>query len=626
MGEVDPAFIQDPEHRPNLSFIQVEGIPVIDLSPITNHTLQDSSSIEGLVKEIGSACKEWGFFQVINHGVPLSTRQRMEEASRMFFAQSLEEKRKVSRNESTPTGYYDTEHTKNIRDWKEVFDFLAKEPTLIPITSDEHDDRLTHWTNPSPQYPSNFRAIIEEYIQEVEKLAFKLMELIALSLGLEAKRFEQFFIKRQTSFIRLNHYPPCPFPHLALGVGRHKDAGALTILAPDEVGGLEVKRKADQKWVRVEHIPDAYIINVGDLIQVWSNDAYESVEHRVMNNRPKTSVIIAEGIPLIDLSPLNYQDEHTNIPDSIEGIVNQIGSACKEWGFFQVINHKVPLDKRQRIEQVARKFFALSLEEKLKVRRDAINVLGYFEAEHTKNVRDWKEIYDFNVQEPTFIPPSIEPDDEQNVQFKWDNRWPQNPPEFREACQEYAQEVEKLAHKLMELIALSLGLVPNRFRGFFRHNTSNIRLNHYPPCPYPHLALGLGRHKDTGVLTVLAQDDVGGLEVRRKSDGEWIRVKPIFNSFIINVGDMIQVWSNDAYESVEHRVMVNSEKDRFSIPFFLKPALYTDVKPLEELTDHRNPPKYKSINWGHFRTTRMRSNFAKSNVENLQIYHFKLSH
>jgi len=112
------------------------------------------------------------------------------------------------------------------------------------------------------------RDIIEEYIEEMEKLSFRLMELIALSLGLEAKRFEEFFMKDQTSFIRLNHYPPCPCPHLALGVGRHKDAGALTLLAQDEVGGLQVKRKADQEWVRVKPTPDAYIINVGDIIQV----------------------------------------------------------------------------------------------------------------------------------------------------------------------------------------------------------------------------------------------------------------------------------------------------------------------------------------------------------------------
>ena len=164
--------------------------------------------------------------------------------------------------------------------------------------------------------------------------------------------------------------------------------------------------------------------NMGEVDPVY----VQAPEHR-----PKPSVIVAEGIPLIDLSPINYQeeDEEGTFPVSIEGLVKEIGGACKEWGFFQVINHKVPLEKRERIEEAARKFFALSLEEKLKVRRDAVNVLGYFEAEHTKNVRDWKEIYDFNVQEPTFIPPSDEQDDEQNVQFQWDNRWPQNPPEFR---------------------------------------------------------------------------------------------------------------------------------------------------------------------------------------------------
>ena len=112
------------------------------------------------MKEIGNACKEWGFFQVINHGVSLTLRQNIEKASKLFFAQSLEEKRKVSRDESSPMGYYDTEHTKNIRDWKEVFDFLAKDPTFVPLTSDEHDNRLTQWTNPSPQYPPHFRYLL----------------------------------------------------------------------------------------------------------------------------------------------------------------------------------------------------------------------------------------------------------------------------------------------------------------------------------------------------------------------------------------------------------------------------------------------------------------------------------
>ncbi|XP_020232778.1 protein DMR6-LIKE OXYGENASE 1 [Cajanus cajan] len=329
MGEVEPAFIQDPQQRPKLSIIQAEGIPIIDLSPITNHTLLNPSSVEGLVKEIGSACKEWGFFQVTNHGVPLSLRQRIEEASRLFFAQSLEEKRKYRRDEISPTGYYETEHTKNVRDWKEVFDFQAKDPTFIPLTSDEHDDRLTHWTNLSPQYPPHFRDIIQEYIQEMEKLCFKLLELIALSLGLEAKRFEEFFMKDQTSFIRLNHYPPCPYPHLALGVGRHKDPGALTILAQDEVEGLEVKRKADQEWIRVKPTPHAYIINIGDIVQVWSNDAYESVEHRVVVNSEKERFSI----------PFFFFPAHDTEVRPVEELINEQNPSKfrpYKWGKFLV--------------------------------------------------------------------------------------------------------------------------------------------------------------------------------------------------------------------------------------------------------------------------------------------------
>ncbi|KAH1243135.1 Protein DMR6-LIKE OXYGENASE 1 [Glycine max] len=634
MEKVDQAFIQYPQHRPNLTIIQPEHIPIIDLSPITNHTVSHPSPIEGLVKEIGNACKEWGFFQVINHGVSLTLRQNIEKASKLFFAQSLEEKRKVSRDESSPMGYYDTEHTKNIRDWKEVFDFLAKDPTFVPLTSDEHDNRLTQWTNPSPQYPPHFRDIIKEYVEEMEKLSFKLMELIALNLGLEAKRFEEFFIKDQTSFLRLNYYPPCPYPHLALGVGRHKDSGPLTILAQDEVGGLEVRPKADQDWIRVKPIPNAYIINLEQpktfpkytcsklLTQSPAMGEVDPAFIQEPQHRPNLSTIQAEGIPIIDLSPIT---NHTvSDPSAIESLVKEIGRACQEWGFFQVTNHGVPLTLRQNIEKASKLFFAQTLEEKRKVSRNESSPMGYYDTEHTKNVRDWKEVFDFLAKDPTFIPlTSDEHDDRVN---QWTNQSPQYPPLFRVVTQEYIQEMEKLSFKLLELIALSLGLEAKRFEEFFiKDQTSFIRLNHYPPCPYPDLALGVGRHKDPGALTILAQDEVGGLEVRRKRDQEWIRVKPTPNAYIINIGDTVQVWSNDAYESVDHRVVVNSEKERLSIPFFFFPAHDTKVKPLEELINEQNPSKYRPYNWGKFLVHRGNSNFKKQNEENIQIHHYKIA-
>ena len=87
----------------------------------------------------------------------------------------------------------------------------------------------------------------------------------------------------------------------------------------------------------------------------------------------------------------------------------------------------------------------------------------------------------------------------------------------------------------------------------------------------------------------------------------------------------IQVWSNETYESVEHRVMVNSERERFSIPFFFNPAHYTIVKPSEQLTSEKNPPRYRPYNWGKFLVTRKGSNFKKLDVKNIQIYHFRIS-
>ncbi|KAK9129645.1 hypothetical protein Sjap_010132 [Stephania japonica] len=306
-------------------------------------------------------------------------------------------------------------------------------------------------------------------------------------------------------------------------------------------------------------------------------------------HRPKLSITESDGIPVIDLSILNTIDKaqlDSFNNDSLKEVVTQIGQACREWGFFQVINHGVPTDLLNRVFSASKQFFSQPIEEKRKVRRDEENPLGYYDTEHTKNVRDWKEV---------------------------------------ETCEEYVVELEKLSYKLLELISMSLGLTAKRFNDFFKNQTSFVRLNHYPPCPAPDLALGVGRHKDAGALTVLLQDEVGGLDVKRKRDGEWYRVKPITDSFIVNVGDIVQVWSNERYESVEHRVSVKSEKERFSIPFFFNPAHDAMVKPLEELTEYQNLPKYREYNWGKFFKTRKLSNFKKLAVENIQIQHFKIA-
>ncbi|KAH7660887.1 Ent-kaurene synthase protein [Dioscorea alata] len=333
-------------------------------------------------------------------------------------------------------------------------------------------------------------------------------------------------------------------------------------------------------------------------------------------HRPKSTISDAGSIPLIDLSPLLPHQIPSDpsdpaIPNEISNLIAQIGEACENWGFFQVVNHGVEVELLEKVEAVTKEFFALPVEEKRKVKRGEVNPMGYYDAEHTKNVRDWKEVFDFSVTE--WVTPLL----------RLENHWPETLPAMREVCEKYYKAVEKLAFKLLELISLSLNLPAKRLSAFYEDSNSYIRLNHYSPCDSPDLVLGVGCHKDCGGLTVLFQDEVGGLDIKRKTDGEWIRVKPVHNSFIVNLGDIIQVWSNDKYESVEHRVTVNSEKDRYSIPLFFNPASSTNVKPLEELVSENNPPKYHEYNWGHFYKTRKDSNFQKLEKENIQIYHFK---
>lgn len=151
MGEVDVSFIQAIEHRPKPTVTEAQGIPLIDLS------IPDTQL---LVAQIADACKNWGFFQVINHGVPSQLREKVFLASKSFFSQSKEEKLRVSRDERNPLGYYDTEHTKNVRDWKEVFDFTVESPMVMPLSPDPRDEEVKKFINQWPRNPENLRCIL----------------------------------------------------------------------------------------------------------------------------------------------------------------------------------------------------------------------------------------------------------------------------------------------------------------------------------------------------------------------------------------------------------------------------------------------------------------------------------
>ncbi|XP_072982849.1 jasmonate-induced oxygenase 2-like [Typha latifolia] len=241
------------------------NIPVIDLSVGGEET----------VKAVSEVCREWGFFQVINHGVCPELMRRAREVWREFFHQPMEVKQRYANSPKTYEGYGSRLGIEKgaILDWGDYY-FLH----VLPKSLKSH--------NKWPALPPSLRATTDEYSQEVIKMCGRVMKVLSLGLGLEPGCLQDAFGGNGDDIgacMRVNFYPKCPRPDLTLGLSSHSDPGGMTVLLPDDhVKGLQV-RKGDG-WVTVQPVPDAFIINVGDQIQVLSNATYKSVEHRVMVN------------------------------------------------------------------------------------------------------------------------------------------------------------------------------------------------------------------------------------------------------------------------------------------------------------------------------------------------------
>ncbi|KAL4180314.1 hypothetical protein AMTRI_Chr13g91420 [Amborella trichopoda] len=352
--------------------------------------------------------------------------------------------------------------------------------------------------------------------------------------------------------------------------------------------------------------------------------------------RPKLEKVIhLEETPVIDFSVI-----HSPECGNLESFLSQVRKAWKEWDFFVIVNHGLPPELYENLKKVMTKFSALPYEEKKKTARDVDNPLGYHDKDHTKKTRDWVEVFDYVVKEGIDIPANLEPDCKETVALK--NLWPQNPEEFQKACQAYGRETTKLAFKVLETIALALGMPAARFDPYFEETTTIVRLNHYPPCPSPELALGKGPHVDTSAFTLLSTDEVSGLEVRRKSDGEWFGSAPhqllhlcarrrlpgimknpkfLFPSFFFF---FFLVWTNDQYNGLLHRVVVNSQQERFSFITLFTPSYHAIVEPLEGLVHEEDPPKYRPFKWGEYLITRSLNNYMKLDKPVLQISDYKI--
>jgi len=320
-----------------------------------------------------------------------------------------------------------------------------------------------------------------------------------------------------------------------------------------------------------------------------------------MNRSTTTSTT---GVPVIDVTELD--DPAT---------LAALDAACRDWGFFQIVGHGVDRGVTDALLMQMRRFFALDGAAKRSLSRTAENPWGFYDQELTKNTRDWKEIFDYGPPEGAAVP-----------------QWPRDLPEFQLAVQSFYRAAEKLSFQLLTALSRNLGMAPDYLAGaFMPRHLSFLRLNYYPLCPAParperldrptHGHLGINHHTDAGALTVLLQDRQPGLEVYRY--GDWHLIEPREDALVINIGDIVQVWSNDRYRASLHRVVASAAAERYSAPFFFNPAYATDYAPLPSAVDATHPARYRPINWGEFRAGRAAGDYADVGEE-IQISQFRI--
>ena len=216
-----------------------------------------------------------------------------------------------------------------------------------------------------------------------------------------------------------------------------------------------------------------------------------------------------------------------------------------------------------------------------------------------------------NFSESLMLMHAVQPDDPHFGQpLHGPNQWPELTG-FRQAAEDYDAAMRRFCRKLLRPMALALGLGPDHLQPYFDFPTTFLRLLHYPPQPpdSPDDAFGSAPHTDYGCITILCQDDAGGLEVRA-ADGTWLPAPPIPGTWVVNVADMLSRWTNGRWQSTPHRVKNLSGGDRYSCPYFFDMDMDSVVECVPSCADATHPPRYDPVRYGDYLMERLDKNYA----------------
>ncbi|CAN1312063.1 1-aminocyclopropane-1-carboxylate oxidase homolog 1 [Linum perenne] len=391
----------------------------------------------------------------------------MKTGIKEFFELDVEQKKR----------FYDLQQTKKV--------MYSSNPDMYSTPVCMWSDlMLAHVTPEFPkpeEIPESCIEILPKYTAEMTKIGDLLFQLLSEGLGLETNHLKDMGCLETIGYA-FHYYAPCPQPELTLGCVHHTDIDFITVISQDQVGGLQVLRH--NSWIDVPCMPEAMVVNVGDMLQLISNDRYVSSLHRV--------------------------------------IAKKVGPRISNATYF-----------------------------------------GHATSKSTRLYGPIKELLSEN-----------------------------NPP--MESVPEYTAEMIKLGELLFQLLSEALGLDKNHLKDIDCLEGLGLGCHYYPPCPQPELAIGAVQHCDICLLTIILQDQIGGLQVFRR--GSWIDVPFVPGAMVVNIGDLLQLISNDRFTSALHRVKSKKTGPRISIPAFFGHGTTKSTRkygPIKEMLSDNDPPKYK---------------------------------
>lgn len=314
----------------------------------------------------------------------------------------------------------------------------------------------------------------------------------------------------------------------------------------------------------VKGLVDAGILNIPQIFIRPSDELSEEL------NYSRTHL----KVPVIDLQGIENSDRRKHI-------VSQVQHASEHWGFFQVVNHSIPLTVLEGMIDGVRLFHEQDLEAKKQL----------YSLDPTKKVRFFSNYDLYQSQAANWMDTlllTMLPSNQVNADDL--------PKSCRSTTMEYIKHILELGDTIIELLSEALGLKADHLKAMeCAKGYHSVCGHYYPACPEPELTRGISKHSDSTFFTILLQGHIGGLQVLHGD--KWADVEPIAGGLVVNIGDFLQIVSNDKFKSVIHRALVNRDNARISAPCFFHGSTSQSIKyaPVEDLISEENPPIYKSF-------------------------------